>query len=45
MYGNLCIAGHNYKNDTFFSNISKLNYGDIIEIHDNNRENFRIFGI
>ena len=33
--GNLCIAGHNYKNDTFFSNISNLDYGDIIKIYDN----------
>lgn len=33
--GNLCIAGHNYKNNTFFSDISKLNYGDIIKIYDN----------
>lgn len=33
-FGNLCIAGHNYKNDTFFSNISKLTNGDIITIYD-----------
>ena len=33
--GNSCIAGHNYKNDTFFSNISKLENGDLIEIQDN----------
>jgi len=32
--GNLCIAGHNYKNNTFFSNLSKLELGDIIEIQD-----------
>lgn len=33
-YGNLCVAAHNYKNDTFFSNISKLETGDIIKISD-----------
>lgn len=32
--GNLCIAAHNYKNGTFFSNISKLVHGDIITIYD-----------
>lgn len=32
--GNVCIAAHNYKNDTFFSNISKLVNGDIITIYD-----------
>ncbi len=34
-YGNLCIAAHNYKNDTFFSNISKLETNDKIKITDN----------
>ena len=32
--GNLCIAGHNYKNDKFFSKVPKLEIGDIIEITD-----------
>ena len=32
--GNLCIAGHNYKNSKFFSKISKLKSGDKIEITD-----------
>ena len=32
--GNLCIAAHNYKNGTFFSNLSNLNNGDIITIYD-----------
>lgn len=32
--GNLCIAAHNYKNETFFSNISKLVNGDVITIYD-----------
>lgn len=32
--GNLCIAGHNYKNNQFFSKADKLVTGDIIEITD-----------
>ena len=32
---NLCIAGHNYDNDKFFSHIPSLNYDDEIIIHDN----------
>lgn len=32
--GNVCIAGHNYNNNKFFSNISKLNNKDIIKIFD-----------
>lgn len=37
--GNLCIAGHNYNNDQFFSLIYKLNEGDLIYIYDvNNNE-------
>lgn len=32
--GNLCIAAHNYKNETFFSNLSTLVNGDIITIYD-----------
>lgn len=35
-FGNLCIAAHNYKNDTFFSNLSLLKNGDIITIYDIN---------
>lgn len=34
--GNLCIAGHNYKNNTMFSNIHQLNIGDSIYITDLN---------
>lgn len=34
--GNLCIAAHNYKNGTFFSNLSNLVNGDIIKIYDVN---------
>ena len=37
--GNLCIAGHNYNNNTFFSNLHKLNIGDFFYITDlNNTE-------
>ncbi len=32
--GNLCIAGHNYKNSKFFSKVPTLENGDIIEITD-----------
>jgi len=34
--GNLCIAGHNYKNKLMFSNLYKLNIGDSIFITDLN---------
>lgn len=34
--GNLCIAGHNYDNSMFFSNLKHLNIGDRIDIYDNN---------
>ena len=33
-YGNLCIAGHNYNNNKFFSKLSLLKNGDIIKIFD-----------
>ena len=32
--GNLCIAGHNYDNNQFFSNLYMLNIGDEIRIYD-----------
>lgn len=32
--GNLCIAGHNYDDERFFSNLYKLNVGDKINIYD-----------
>lgn len=32
--GNLCIAGHNYKNSKFFSKLKKLKNGDTIKITD-----------
>ena len=34
-FGNLCIAGHNYDNDRFFSKINTLKNNDIILIYDN----------
>ena len=34
--GNLCIAGHNYKNNMMFSNLYKLSIGDSIFITDLN---------
>lgn len=33
--GNICIAGHNYNNSLFFSNIVLLKQYDIINIYDN----------
>ena len=35
-YGNLCIAGHNYNNSKFFSNLFLLNNGDEIIYNVNN---------
>lgn len=32
--GNLCIAGHNYRNSKFFSKVPNLQLGDAIEITD-----------
>lgn len=36
--GNLCIAGHNYDNDKFFSKISTLNINDEIIIYNNSNK-------
>ena len=33
--GNICIAGHNYNNSMFFSNLFLLNINDEIHIYDN----------
>ena len=33
-FGNICIAGHNYDNNKFFSNLSKMNVGDEIILSD-----------
>lgn len=41
--GNLCIAGHNYDNTKFFSNISNLNINDEIIIYNNSNEKFSYF--
>lgn len=35
---NLCIAGHNYDNGKFFSNLSTLKKGDIIHIETNHQD-------
>lgn len=32
--GNLCLVGHNYRNNRFFSKVPTLSVGDIIEITD-----------
>ena len=40
--GNLCITGHNYVDNRFFSNLYDLYYGDIINITDLTRKNFRL---
>ncbi len=40
MLGNLCIAGHNYDNNSFFSKISTLNTNDEIFIYDNHNKKF-----
>ena len=37
---NLCIAGHNYNNTMFFSNISSLTINDEINIYDNNETKY-----
>ncbi len=34
--GNLCIAGHNYRNQKHFGKLSSLDTGDIIQIYDLN---------
>lgn len=38
--GNLCIAGHNYDNDKFFSKIITLNTNDEIIIYNNDNKKF-----
>ena len=43
-FGNLCIAGHNYANNTHFGKIDVLNKGDLIKIYDVNG-NFLIYKI
>lgn len=45
--GNICIAGHNYDNNKFFSNLNKLNINDNINIIDNSGKKYvyKIFKI
>lgn len=38
--GNLCIAGHNYNDERFFSNISLLDLKDLIIIENDNKNKF-----
>ncbi len=33
-FGNLCIAGHNYVDNKFFSRLSELSKNDSIEVYD-----------
>lgn len=40
---NLCIAGHNYNNDKFFSKINLLNIKDEINIYDNIGQKFSYY--
>lgn len=43
--GNLCIAGHNYIDNRFFSRLNELNIGDKIEVYDfyGNKKDYTIF--
>ena len=41
--GNICIAGHNYDNKNFFSNISNLSLNDEIYIYNNEGSKFCFF--
>ncbi len=41
--GNLCIAGHNYIDNTFFAKISRLELGDEIEIFDMNGKSIKYY--
>lgn len=45
--GNLCLAGHNYNNNNFFSNLDKLSSNDIITIYDSSNisVNYKVFNI
>ena len=38
---NLCIAGHNYENNKFFSNLNKLEVNDEIYLYDNNMKKYK----
>ena len=43
--GNMCIAGHNYDNNSFFSNLFNLSIGDRIIIYDinNNSADYLVY--
>lgn len=41
--GNLCIAGHNYDTDKFFSRVSNLDINDEIIIYNNSNKKFSYF--
>lgn len=41
--GNVCILGHNYNNDKFFSNVSLLKPNDEIVLYDNLQNSFYYF--
>ena len=41
--GNLCIAAHNYDNNRFFSNLYKLEIGDMINIYDSTNSLVRYY--
>ena len=43
--GNICIAGHNYNNGSFFSNIPLLSVGDTIILTDlsHNQQFYKIY--
>ena len=43
--GNLCIAGHNYIDNKFFSRLNELSVGDTIEIYDlsGSKINYSVF--
>lgn len=41
--GNLCIAGHNYDNDKFFSQVASLNISDEIILYNNFNKKFSYF--
>lgn len=45
--GNLCIAGHNYRNSRFFSKVPNLEYGDVIKLTDinGNLVNYTVYDI
>ena len=44
-YTNICIIGHNYFDNRFFSNLNKLEVGDIIVMYDleNNKYEYTIY--